>query len=139
MITALFTVLVDGDDHNEPVADAVRGILDGHVVLDRRIAEQGRYPAVDILRSLSRTAASCLSPAEAALVRQARELLSLHTEVSDLVRLGAYKPGQDRAADIAIALAPHIEIMLRQDKAERCGIGSSFTTLQTVLAGGAPA
>ena len=65
-------MLVEGDDHNEPVADAVRGILDGHVILDRRIAEAGRYPAVDVLRSLSRAAAGCLSAEEMALVRRAR-------------------------------------------------------------------
>jgi flagellum-specific ATP synthase len=137
VITALFTVLVEGDDHNEPVADAVRGTLDGHVVLDRRIAEQGRYPAIDILRSLSRTATSCLSPEEAALIRRGRGVLSLHAEVADLLRLGAYKPGLDPGADAAIALAPRIEAVLRQDKAERCTIDASFSMLRAALASAA--
>ena len=115
-ITGLFTVLVEGDDHNEPVADTVRGILDGHAVLDRRIAEGGRYPAVDVLRSLSRTVPGCLEPAEAALVRQARAILAQNAELADLVRLGAYQKGADPAADRALRLAPRIEALLRQDR-----------------------
>ena len=80
-ITALFTVLVEGDDHDEPVADAVRGILDGHVVLDRRIGEAGRYPAVNILRSLSRTVPGCLSESEHRLVRRARSILAVYADM----------------------------------------------------------
>ena len=107
-ITGLFTVLVEGDDHNEPVADAVRGILDGHVVLDRRIAEAGRYPAIDVLRSLSRAAGACLDAAETALVRRARAILALHTDMADLVHLGAYRAGADPAVDEALMHAPRI-------------------------------
>jgi len=132
-ITALFTVLVEGDDPNEPVADAVRGILDGHVVLDRRIAEAGRYPAIDVLRSLSRTAAGCLDPAEAAAVRRARAILALHAEMADLVRLGAYRPGTDPAVDEAVALAPRIEAMLVQDRASGSGIEDGFAALLAAL------
>ncbi len=102
-ITALFTVLVEGDDHNEPVADAVRGILDGHVILDRRIGEGGRYPAVDVLRSLSRSVPGCLSAEEHALTRRARGMLSLYAEMADLVRLGAYRMGADPLVDEAVA------------------------------------
>ena len=115
-ITALFTVLVEGDDHNEPVADAVRGILDGHVILDRRIGEGGRYPAVDVLRSLSRSVPGCLAEEEHALTRRARAVLALYAEMADLVRLGAYKAGSDPRVDEAVALAPRIEAMLRQGK-----------------------
>jgi len=98
-ITALFTVLVEGDDHDEPVADAVRGILDGHVVLDRRIGEAGRYPPVDVLRSVSRSMPGVLGAEERALVSRARKLLSLHFEARDLLRLGAWRPGgRDRGA-----------------------------------------
>ena len=118
-ITALFTVLVEGDDHNEPIADAVRGILDGHVVLDRRIAESGRFPAIDILRSLSRTVPGCLLPVENDLVQRGRALLAIYSEMVDLVRLGAYRPGADAAVDEAVALAPRIEKLLHQDRA-RC-------------------
>ncbi|MCW3473308.1 flagellar protein export ATPase FliI [Limobrevibacterium gyesilva] len=132
-ITALFTVLVEGDDHNEPVADAVRGILDGHVILDRRIGEMGRYPAVDVLRSLSRAVPGCNSAEENALTRQARALLGLHGEVADLVRLGAYRPGSDARVDEAIALAPKIEAMLAQERGEGATIEGSFTQLRMIL------
>jgi flagellum-specific ATP synthase len=135
-ITALFTVLVEGDDHNEPVADAVRGILDGHVILDRRIAERGRYPAVDVLRSLSRAAASCLDAEEAAMLRRARGILALHEDMADMLRLGAYRAGTDPAVDEAVALAPRIEDVLRQERAERSLMADSFELLRSALAGG---
>jgi len=133
-ITALFTVLVEGDDHNEPVADAVRGILDGHVVLDRRIGEAGRYPAVDVLRSLSRAVPGCNGPDENAMTRRARAILALHAEMADLVRLGAYRPGTDPAVDEAIRLAPRIEAMLGQTRDDRTSIADSFAALRDALA-----
>ena len=132
-ITGLFTVLVEGDDHNEPVADAVRGILDGHVILDRRIAEGGRYPAIDVLRSLSRAAAGCLDAEERALIRRARAILALHGEMADLVRLGAYRAGTDPAVDEAVALAPRIEAMLRQGRDEATGLADSFSRLREAV------
>ncbi len=132
-ITGLFTVLVEGDDHNEPVADAVRGILDGHVILDRRIAEAGRYPAVDVLRSLSRAANAILSGAETALVRRARAILALHADMADLVRLGAYRPGADPAVDEAVTLAPRIEAVLRQGREEACAGAEAFARLAEAL------
>jgi flagellum-specific ATP synthase len=134
-ITALFTVLVEGDDHNEPVADAVRGILDGHVVLDRRIGEAGRYPAVDVPRSLSRMVPGCNSAAENALVRRARRVLALAGELADLVRLGAYQAGADAAADQALALAPRIEALLRQEREERADLHVDFQRLHEALGG----
>ena len=133
-ITGLFTVLVEGDDHNEPVADAVRGILDGHVVLDRRIAEAGRYPAIDVLRSLSRAAASCLDAERTAMVRRARALLAVQADMADMVRLGAYRAGTDPAVDEALALAPAIEAVLRQDRAETAGLDRAFTALGIAIA-----
>ncbi len=132
-ITALFTVLVEGDDHNEPVADAVRGILDGHVILDRRIAEGGRYPAVDVLRSLSRTVPGCLEPGQAALASRARAILALHADMADLVRLGAYRPGTDPAVDEAVALAPRIERVIRQGKDEHGTLADSFAGLGAAM------
>lgn len=132
-ITAIFTVLVEGDDHNEPVADAVRGILDGHVVLDRRIGESGRYPAVDVLRSLSRTVPGCLEPAENTAIRRARAILAVHAELTDLLRLGAYQPGADPAADEAIRLAPQIERVLHQARDEHSSLALAFTDLLAVL------
>lgn len=134
-ITGLFTVLVEGDDHNEPVADAVRGILDGHVILDRRIAETGRYPAIDVLRSLSRAATGCLTPDETALIRRARAVLALQAEMSDLIRLGAYRAGTDPAVDEAIKLAPRIETVLRQDRQDATSLADSFTLLRDALEG----
>ena len=132
-ITAFFTVLVEGDDHNEPVADAVRGILDGHVVLDRRIGEAGRYPAIDILRSLSRAVPGCNTAAENALSRRARGLLALYADVADIVRLGAHRPGADPAVDEAIRLAPRIEGLLRQSRDEATAIEPTFAALAEIL------
>ena len=132
-ITALFTVLVEGDDHNEPVADAVRGVLDGHVILDRRIGEGGRYPAVDVLRSLSRTVPGCLDAPDAALVRRARGILAVQADMADLVRLGAYRPGTDPATDEALRLAPRIDAVLRQHKGERSTLAGAFEALRGAL------
>jgi flagellum-specific ATP synthase len=133
MITGLFTVLVEGDDHNEPVADAVRGILDGHVVLDRRIGEGGRYPAVDVLRSLSRTVPGVNQPEENALAIKARAILATWQDMADLVRLGAYKSGADPQVDEAVRLAPRIENFLTQAKDEPCTIDQGFAGLQAAL------
>ena len=132
-ITALFSVLVEGDDHNEPVADAVRGILDGHVVLDRRIGEAGRYPAVDVLRSLSRTVPGCNTAVENRWTRRARSILALQAELADLVRLGAYRPGTDAASDEALRLAPAIEAILQQSKQDLCDLGEAFGKLREAL------
>jgi len=132
-MTGLFTVLVEGDDHNEPVADAVRGILDGHIVMDRKIAESGRYPAIDVLRSLSRVAASCLDDAQTATVRRARAILSLHADMVDMVRLGAYRMGTDAAVDEALRLTPAIEAFLRQSPGDRSGFDDSFHRLKQAL------
>ena len=132
-ITALFSVLVEGDDHNEPVADGVRGILDGHIVLDRRIAEGGRYPPIEILRSLSRAVPGCNMPEENALARRARAIVALYGDMADMLRLGAYRAGSDPAVDEAVALAPRIEAMLRQERDERTGIEDSFALLGAAL------
>ena len=134
-ITALFTVLVEGDDHNEPVADAVRGILDGHVVLDRAIGETGRYPAIDVLRSLSRAANGCHTSIDQARVARARGILARWGEMADMVRLGAYKAGSDPETDEAIRLAPLIETVLRQGKAERSAPDEALTLLAAALEG----
>ncbi len=132
-MTALFTVLVEGDDHNEPIADAVRGILDGHIILDRRIADSGRYPAIDVLRSLSRAASGCLTPDDAALVRRARGILAVFADMADMVRLGAYREGADPAVDEALLLAPRIEALLRQDRFDATGLVETFALLRSAL------
>ncbi|MCC7427880.1 MAG: flagellar protein export ATPase FliI [Alphaproteobacteria bacterium] len=133
-ITAFFTVLVEGDDMNEPIADAVRGILDGHVVLDRAIAEAGRFPAVDLLRSLSRSAPGCLDPADAAAVARARGLLAVHADMAEMVRLGAYRAGTDRAVDEAMRLAPRIEALVVQSRERRARSVETFSALRAILA-----
>lgn len=132
-ITGLFTVLVEGDDHNEPVADAVRGILDGHVVLDRRIAEAGRYPAIDVLRSLSRTVPGVNGADENALTAKARAILATWQDMADLVRLGAYKAGGDPAVDEAVRLAPAIEAYLCQRKNQAFTVDEGFAGLASAL------
>jgi len=102
-------------------------------VLDRRIAEAGRYPAVDVLRSLSRAVPGCNALHENTLAHRARALLALHADMADMVRLGAYRAGSDPAVDEAVALAPRIEAMLRQDRGDRTGIEDSFALLQAAL------
>jgi flagellum-specific ATP synthase len=134
-ITGLFTVLVEGDDHNEPVADAVRGILDGHIVMDRKIAEAGRYPAIDVLRSLSRAASSCIDPEQTVTITRARRILSLQNDMADMVRLGAYRTGTDPAVDEALRLTPLIDDFLRQAKGDRTGFQDSFDRLNLTLGG----
>lgn len=132
-ITGLFTVLVEGDDLNDPIADAVRGILDGHIVLDRRIAEQGRFPAIDVLKSLSRTAPGCYVQDERPLVEEARHLLRTYEDAAELIQLGAYRSGTDPLTDRAIALRPKLEVLLKQDERERSQIGTDFSLLAEAL------
>ncbi len=134
-ITGLFTVLVDADDHNEPIADAVRGILDGHVVLDRSIAERGRYPAINVLRSVSRTMPACNSAEENTLIGRARKLLSTYEDMAELIRLGAYRRGTDPAVDEAIHYYPLIEAFLAQKKVEPTTLAQSYAQLAQALAG----
>ncbi len=132
-ITGLFTVLVEGDDHNEPVADSVRGILDGHVVLDRAIAERGRYPAINVLRSISRAMPACNTEAENAIIDRARRLIATYEDMAELIRLGAYRRGSDPAVDEAIRYYPAIENYLRQSKDDRTEIAESFRVLAKAL------
>ena len=132
-ITGLFTVLVDGDDHNEPIADAVRGILDGHIVMSRGIAERGRFPAIDVLKSISRTMPDCQTIPEREIVRQARKVLSSYTNMEELIRIGAYRAGADPDVDRAIVLNPAVEDFLRQGKDEYTPLDESFTLLGQIL------
>ena len=132
-ITALFTVLVDGDDHNEPIADAVRGILDGHIVMERAIAERGRFPAINVLKSISRTMPGCQTPFEQGVVRSARQVMAAYSNMEELIRIGAYRRGADALVDRAIALNPSIEAFLTQRKDEATPLEESFAHLNAIL------
>ena len=132
-ITGLFTVLVEGDDMNEPIADAVRGILDGHIVLDRAIAERGRFPAINILRSVSRAMPGCNSESEQKLVVQARKPLTIYEDMADLIRLGAYKAGTNPEVDSAVKLNPQLEAFLAQQKDEQATLGEGYAALTDIL------
>ena len=134
-ITGLFTVLVEGDDPTEPVADALRAILDGHIVLDRGIAEGGRFPPVDVLRSLSRSAPDCYAAPERPLVERARRLMRAHADAAELIQLGAYKSGSDPLIDEAIRVRPALEALLAQDRDERSTIEDDFARLADALDG----
>ncbi|WP_411904021.1 flagellar protein export ATPase FliI [Methylorubrum thiocyanatum] len=114
-ITGIFSVLVDGDDHNDPVADSIRGTLDGHVVLDRAIAEQGRYPAIDLLGSISRLAGEVWTGDQRELVRKLKSMMARFEETRDLRLMGGYRAGSDPDLDQAVSLVPRIYEALRQE------------------------
>lgn len=132
-ITAFFSVLVEGDDHNEPISDAVRGIIDGHVVLDRAIADRGRYPAINILRSVSRSMPKCLTDEQAEIVRRGREVMSTYEDMAELIRLGAYRRGADAKVDQAIEIYPRLEEFLTQKPAEKTDLAEGYRQLAATL------
>jgi flagellum-specific ATP synthase len=132
-ITGLFTVLVEGDDHNEPISDAVRGILDGHIVLDRAIGERGRYPAINILRSVSRTMPRCNTPDERDMIAEARRVMAVYEDMAELIRLGAYKAGTSVEVDEAIRLHPELETFLAQKKEESASLTEGYQALRRIL------
>ena len=134
-ITGIFTVLVDGDDHNEPIADAVRGILDGHIVMERAIAERGRYPAINVLKSISRTMPRAADPAYLPVLTQARKVMATYADMEELIRLGAYRPGSSPEVDEAIRLHDPLEAFLSQLKDEATTIGEGYRRLRTILSG----
>jgi flagellum-specific ATP synthase len=128
-ITGLYTVLVDGDDMNEPIADAVRSILDGHIVLTRELAHAGHYPAIDVLQSVSRLTSEVLTPEMQAAGQRVRSLMAAYKDKRDLIAIGAYEHGSDPLVDQAIGLRDPIDGFLRQHAAE----GSTANTADTAL------
>jgi flagellum-specific ATP synthase len=132
-ITGLFTVLVEGDDHNEPVADAVRSILDGHIVMERQIAERGRYPAINILRSVSRTMPKAADQTFLPVLTHARQVMATYADMEELIRLGAYRPGSSPEVDEAIRLHQPLEEFLGQAKEESSSLAQGYQRLAQIL------
>jgi len=132
-ITGLFTVLVEGDDLNEPISDSVRGILDGHIVLDRHIADRGRYPAINILKSISRTMPGCNNDYENQLVSKAKKNLSIYEDMAEMIRLGAYQAGNNLELDNAIKLYPKLEEFLHQKPTEMASLEQGYKELDEIL------
>jgi flagellum-specific ATP synthase len=134
-ITGIFTVLVEGDDHNEPIADAVRAILDGHIVMEREIAERGRYPAINVLKSVSRTMPRAADQAYLEVLARARQVMATYADMEELIRLGAYRPGSSPEVDEAIRLHPDLEAFLGQGKEESTTLIEGYQRLEQLLAG----
>jgi flagellum-specific ATP synthase len=132
-ITGMFSVLVEGDDHNEPVADAVRAILDGHVVMERAIAERGRYPAINVLKSVSRTMPRAADPAYLAAINRARQVMATYADMEELIRLGAYRPGSSAEVDEAIRLHGPLEAFLAQNKDDATNLGQGYQRLEQIV------
>jgi flagellum-specific ATP synthase len=129
-ITAFYTVLVDGDDMNDPIADAVRGILDGHIVLSRDLANAGRYPPVDVLASVSRLFSALAGPEHRRAAMQVRTWLQRYSEVEDLIRIGAYQSGVDAETDVAVSRLPQIRAFLAQTADESASLEETLQALQ---------
>jgi flagellum-specific ATP synthase len=132
-ITGLFSVLVEGDDHNEPIADAVRAILDGHVVMERAIAERGRYPAINVLKSVSRTMPRAANPAYLPALTRAKMVMATYADMEELIRLGAYRPGSSAEVDQAIRLHQPLESFLGQGKEEATNLEQGYQRLEQIL------
>ena len=133
-ITGIFSVLVDGDDHNEPIADTIRSTLDGHIVLSRHIADQARYPAVDVLASVSRLAHNVWDPEERELVSKLRTMIAKYEDTRDLRLMGGYQSGRDSGLDQAIDLVPRIYSAMRQDASAQPS-ADPFRELRDMLKG----
>jgi flagellum-specific ATP synthase len=134
-ITGVFSVLVEGDDHNEPISDAARAILDGHIVMERQIAERGRYPAINVLKSVSRAMPRAADPAYWPAVQRARALMATYADMEELIRLGAYRAGSSPEVDGAIRLMPELDAFLGQSKEESTSIGEGYRRLEVIVSG----
>lgn len=132
-ITAFYTVLSEGDDQQDPIADAARGILDGHIVLSRELAEAGHYPAIDIERSISRVMSNVAPQAHLEAARRFRQLLAKYNKARDLIQLGAYQSGHDHELDLAVRLHPDMIRLLQQDMHSPAGLDDSVGQLKAVV------
>jgi len=138
-ITAIYTVLTEGDDPNDPIADTARGVLDGHILLSRAVGEAGIYPAIDVEASISRVAHAVTSQEQQLLVRHFRQLIGAYQRNRDLISIGAYKAGADSRVDEALALWPRMESFLRQNVNEGCSYADSLQKLNELLNKRSPA
>ncbi|NOX09894.1 MAG: flagellar protein export ATPase FliI [Gammaproteobacteria bacterium] len=134
-ITALYTVLAEGDDHNDPIADAARAILDGHIVLSRELAESGLYPAINVEASISRTMTDVVDKRQLDLSRRFKQLYSTYQRNRDLITIGAYQSGSDPRVDESIEYHPGLIDFLHQDMHQRVDMGEAVNTLDALLAG----
>ena len=134
-ITGLYTVLVEGDDHNEPIADTARSILDGHIVLDRKLANAGHFPSIDALSSVSRVATAVTTAEQRTLIRRARQLIDARRDVKELVEIGAYVAGTNPRADRALELWPALEQFLQQDLRDVVPADAAWRALDELLGG----
>jgi flagellum-specific ATP synthase len=132
-ITGLYTVLVDGDDMNEPIADATRGILDGHIVLSRRLAGKGHYPAIEILESISRVQSDIVPENYLAVASKARDIIATYREAEDLITIGAYKPGQNPKVDFAVERIDALNEFLKQKSKDGSNIQDSWQKLINIV------
>jgi flagellum-specific ATP synthase len=135
-ITAFYTVLVDGDDMNEPIADTVRGILDGHFVMDRKLAERGQYPAINVLKSISRVMNQIAEEEHRQIAQEIRSLISTYEDNYELIHIGAYKRGSNPDIDKAISFYGKIQAFLKQDTAEYRSRDESIELMKALLNGG---
>ena len=133
-ITGLYTVLVEGDDMHDPIGDTARSILDGHVVLSRRLATSGHFPSIDVLESISRVTSAVTTPEQRATATRLRRLLAAHRSVRELVEIGAYVSGADPDADVALARMPRIDDFLRQDMADATPLDQTWQRLSELVA-----
>jgi flagellum-specific ATP synthase len=134
-ITGIYTVLVEGDDHNEPIADAARSILDGHITLDRRLATSGHFPSIDVLESVSRVVGAVTTPEQRAQASVLRRVLAAHRDARELIEVGAYAPGSNPDVDAAVALWPAVDAFLRQPLDEVVDAEESWQQLQALTQG----
>ena len=133
-ITGLYTVLVDGDDFNEPITDTARGILDGHIILTRKLANRNHYPAIDVLQSISRVMSSIITKEHQKLAGKCKMLLATYNDAEDLINIGAYRAGSNKDIDLAISKINDINRFLTQDVYEKFTFDETVKMLNDILA-----
>ena len=134
-ITSVSTVLIEGDDINDPIGDTVRSIVDGHIVLSRRLVSYGHYPPIDVLESLSRTMSETASRDQLLWAQEMRKILAVYQENEELIRLGAYKKGSDALVDLSIQFKPQIDAFLQQDREDKTSFEEMKKLMQLLYEG----